>query len=125
MTMSFDPVGVAVLGCGRVSDAHLEAIGACPEFGRLEAVIDLDSNRAADAASRHGAPRALTSLEEALVIEDIEAIVVCLPNHLHGGSTIAALQAGRHVLVEKPMADSAPEAERMSEAAQVMVEPSE
>ena len=34
--MTFDPVGVAVLGCGRVSDAHLEAIRACREFGRLE-----------------------------------------------------------------------------------------
>ncbi len=116
--MTFDPVGVAVLGCGRVSDAHLEAICACREFGRLEAVIDLDSNRAADAASRHGAPRALTSLEAALAIEDIEAVVVCLPNHLHGESTIATLQAGRHVLVEKPMADSAPEAVRMAEAAE-------
>lgn len=116
--MPFEPVGVAVLGCGRVSDAHLEAIRAVPEFGRLEAVIDLDFNRAADAAARHGAPRALSSLEEALTIEDIEAVVVCLPNHLHCEFAISALQAGRHVLVEKPMADSAPEAVRMAEAAE-------
>jgi len=113
-----EPVGVAVLGCGRVSDAHLDAIRARPEFGRLEAVIDTDRGRAADAASRHGAPRVLTSLEAALEIEDIEAIVVCLPNHLHGDPTVAALEAGRHVLVEKPMADSAEEATRMASAAE-------
>ena len=115
---SMEPVGVAVLGCGRVSDAHLDAIRARPEFGRLEAVIDTDRGRAADAASRHGAPRVLTSLEAALEIEEIEAIVVCLPNHLHGDPTVAALEAGRHVLVEKPMADSAEEATRMASAAE-------
>ena len=116
--MSIDPVGVAVLGCGRVSDAHLEAIRARPEYGRLEAVIDLDPARASDSAARHGAPRALTSLADALELEAIEAIVVCLPNHLHGAPTIAALEAGRHVLVEKPMADHADEAARMAGAAE-------
>lgn len=118
-TVPSPPVGVAVLGCGRVSDAHLEAIRTRPAFGRLEAVIDTDPSRAESAASRHGAPRALTSLDAALEIDAIEAIVVCLPNHLHGEPAIAALNAGRHVLVEKPMADSAEEAARMGRAAEL------
>jgi len=118
MHAPFEPVGTAVLGCGRVSDAHLEAICENNGYGRLEAVIDTDRNRAELSASRFNAPRALGALEEALEIPAIEAIVVCLPNHLHDEPTIAALQAGRHVLVEKPMADDYGQALRMSQAAQ-------
>ena len=104
MTPAFKPVGTAVLGCGRVSDAHLEAICEDNGYGRLEAVIDTDRDRAELSARRYNAPRALRTLEEALNVPAIEAIVVCLPNHLHVEPTVAALQAGRHVLVEKPMA---------------------
>ncbi len=113
----FDPVGTAVLGCGRVSDAHLEAICAGNGHGRLEAVIDADRPRAEASARRYGAPRAFSSLAQALEVSSIEAVVVCLPNHLHEESTVAALGAGRHVLVEKPMADDVEQALRMSRAA--------
>ena len=118
MTPAFKPVGTAVLGCGRVSDAHLEAICEDNGYGRLEAVIDTDRDRAELSARRYNAPRALRTLEEALNVPAIEAIVVCLPNHLHVEPTVAALQAGRHVLVEKPMADDYGQALRMSQSAQ-------
>ncbi len=117
MTDVQKPVGVALLGCGRVSDAHLEAISMSPKYGRLEAVIDTELSRAEAAAKKYKAPRVFTSLDEALAIDSVEAIIVCLPNHLHEEASITALNAGRHVLVEKPMADDAKGAMLMGEAA--------
>lgn len=119
MTGNIEPLGIAVLGCGRVSDAHLEAIHGQHGLGRLEAVIDADLKRAEDAARRHDAPRVFTSLEQALAVEAIEAVDICLPNHLHADATVTALESGRHVLVEKPMADDADSAMRMTTAAVV------
>ena len=112
------PLGIALVGCGRVSDAHLEAICRQPGVGSLEAVIDTDLGRAEASANRYGAPRVFKTLEQALALDVIEAVDVCLPNHLHADAAVASLAAGRHVLVEKPMADNAAEAERMAAAAE-------
>ena len=111
------PVGIAVAGCGRVSDAHIGAICSQPELGRIVAVIDMDPEIARATASRWGAPHACTSLAEALAIGEVEAVDICLPNHLHGPASIECLGAGRHVLVEKPMADNGETAARMAAAA--------
>jgi predicted dehydrogenase len=114
-----NPVGIALIGCGRVCDAHLDAVRVRPTLGRVEAVVDVDLERAKAAAARFDIPRALGSLEEALALDVVEAVDVCLPNHLHEEPTIAALSAGRHVLVEKPMADNAASAMRMGKAAEL------
>ena len=112
------PIGIALIGCGRVCDAHLDAVQRSPAFGRVEAVIDLDLSRARAAADRFNIPRVFTSLDEALALDEVDAVDVCLPNDLHEGPTVAALNAGRHVLVEKPMTDDAASAMRMGEAAE-------
>lgn len=111
------PVGVAVVGCGRVSSAHLGAICAQPDFGRLVAVVDPDMERARKQAAEYGALHTFSSIEEAIQCEEIEAFDLCLPNHTHGDAAIQCLNAGRSVLVEKPMADDARTAEKMAEAA--------
>lgn len=109
--------GVAVVGCGRISPSHLAAVSSQPEIATLIAAVDSDIRLAKAAAARYGARAALDSVEEALARSDIDAIVVCLPNHLHAPVAIQAARAGKHVLVEKPMADTAEDARLMAETA--------
>lgn len=111
------PVGTAVVGCGRVSDAHIGAIKSQPGAGRLVAVVDQNLDLARAAAEKYGAKHAFASIEEALRVPEIEAFDLCLPNHLHGSAAIQCLNGGRHVLVEKPMADDYETAVAMGKAA--------
>ncbi|WP_260928542.1 Gfo/Idh/MocA family protein [Novosphingobium sp. 9] len=106
------PVGIALIGCGRISTPHLKAIVNQPGFGRLIAVVDSDLARAQSVGEAFGAPHRLATLEEALALDDVEAVVLCTPNELHAEQVYAALSAGRHVLVEKPFAETVAEAER-------------
>ena len=111
------PLGTAVVGCGRVSEAHIGAITSQPNVGKLVAVVDQNIELARAAAQRHNAKYAFASIEEALKVSEIEAFDLCLPNHLHGSASIQCLNGGRHVLVEKPMADDYATAVAMGEAA--------
>jgi len=111
------PVGMAVVGAGRVSDAHLGAITSQPEKGRLVAVVDQNIELAKASAHKHGAKYAFSSIEEALTCAEIEAFDLCLPNHLHGPASIECMRGGRHVLVEKPMADDYKTAAEMAAVA--------
>ena len=106
------PVGVALVGCGRISTPHLKAITGQPGFGRLVAVADADPARAEAVGALFGAPHRLGSLEEVLRIDAVEAVILCTPNDAHAEQVAMALAAGRHVLVEKPFAETVAEAER-------------
>jgi predicted dehydrogenase len=114
---SIAPVGIALLGCGRISAAHIAAIKAQPQRLKLVAVIDQDLGRARQVAATHQVPQAFGSLDAALRLGDIDAVLICTPNELHTANTLAALAANRHVLVEKPMAENAADARRMADAA--------
>jgi predicted dehydrogenase len=111
------PVGIAMIGCGRISASHIEAIQARPALARLAAVVDADLQRAKAVAAQYGAPFAFDTLDAALKLEEVDAVLICTPNALHTEQTLAALSAGRHVLVEKPMAENGAAAARMEQAA--------
>jgi predicted dehydrogenase len=111
------PLGVALIGCGRISASHLDAIRAQPQVGRIVAVADLDAARARATAERFGAARWFADASAVLALEEVEAVLITSPNELHCAQAIAALDAGRHVLVEKPMAENATDAARMARAA--------
>jgi predicted dehydrogenase len=111
------PLGIAIVGCGRIARSHAGAIAALPALGRLVAVADADLGRARDTAAQFAAPLAVGSLEELLARPEVEAVILCTPNWLHEPQAIQALEAGRHVLVEKPMADDAAGAMRMAAVA--------
>ncbi len=108
---------VGVIGCGSIArKRHL------PEYEGNEqveivAVCDLIPERAEETAQQYAA-KSYTDYKELLKDHTIEAVSVCLPNYLHAPVTIAALEAGKHVLCEKPMATSKEEAEAMNKAAQ-------
>lgn len=103
------PLGIAVIGCGRISASHLSAIAVLAGEARLIAVVDADAETARKTAAPYGA-LSLTSLDEALALPEVEAVLIATPNALHASQAQAALAAGRHVLVEKPAAETGPEA---------------
>lgn len=103
---------VGVIGCGSIArKRHLIEYWA-NKSAEITAVCDIDETRANDMAEKYGA-KAFTCFEDLLKLEEIDAINICLPNDLHAPVSIAALNAGKHVLCEKPMATSLEEAEEM------------
>lgn len=95
---------VALCGLGEIGQYHLGAIQAC-DAAELVAVSDLDPDLAEDAVAESGG-RAdpFTDIDRMLAEEEIDLIDVCLPHNLHRPVALAAIEAGCHVLLEKPMA---------------------
>lgn len=108
---------VAVIGCGSIAKhRHLPEYHNNPNV-EIVAVCDIIEERAQEAARKYFA-NAHTDYGKLLSSEEIDVVSVCLPNYLHAPVSIAALEAGCHVLCEKPMATSREEAEQMIEAAE-------
>ena len=106
-----DDLGVAVFGAGRAGHSHARAIAATPGT-RLMAVFDADPDRADAFAETHGC-LAFTDSDAVLQRTDVDLVMVALPNFLHERATIEAASAGKHVFLEKPMADTLDECDRM------------
>ncbi|MBI2951262.1 Gfo/Idh/MocA family oxidoreductase [bacterium] len=100
-----DRLRLAVVGCGSVSRHHLNAIQKC-DRAELAAVVSRDEARRTAAARDYGAARACSAYEDVLTDPGIDAVVLCTPSPLHFAHAMAALQAGKRVLVEKPLAES-------------------
>ena len=111
------PIRVAVIGCGLVAQrSHLPAYVSAPE-AELEAVVSGRRETAETVAAQFGNPRVLDSWEAAIADPAVDAIDICTPNSLHAPIAIAAARAGKHVIVEKPMATTIAEADAMVAAA--------
>ncbi len=96
------PIGFAIVGTGMVARYHAEAVSRTAG-ARLVAVCGSSPGRSAEAAERFGVPYE-SSYEALLARGDVDVVCVCTPSGLHAAQTIAAAQAGKHVLVEKPLA---------------------
>ncbi|TFE00719.1 Gfo/Idh/MocA family protein [Jeotgalibacillus salarius] len=107
---------VGVIGCGSIASRRHLLEYQQNEGAEIAAVVDIVEERAQEMAEAFGA-KAYTRYEEMLQDETIDAVSVCLPNYLHAKVSIDALNAGKHVLCEKPMATSREEAEEMNLAA--------
>jgi predicted dehydrogenase len=97
---------IGILGCGNRSKAHIPALNNVPEIeiGALCDIVPHKMDQRAELIKKGPKPRKYVDLEKMLQQEDLDAIAVILPNHLHKRAAIAALQAGKHVFCEKPMA---------------------
>ena len=108
-------LNVAVVGCGGIARAkHIPAIRANADLARLAAVQDICPESAkALAESCGGDVRVYPTVEALLKDGDIDVVHVCTPNATHAPVSIAAMRAGKHVLCEKPIADSVEAARSM------------
>lgn len=103
--------GVAIFGAGRAGAGHARAVASVPG-AELVAVFDADAERAAAFAEVHGC-EAFTDQDAVLRREDVPIVTVALPNFLHEQATVAAASAGKHIFLEKPMADTLEECDRI------------
>lgn len=106
----------AVIGINGQGRAHLRALKETPE-AELVAVCDVNEAAAQARSAEYGVPY-FTSYEDLLKQDNVEAVTLALPHYLHATVAIAALQAGKHVVTEKPMALTVGECDRMIAAAQ-------
>ena len=106
-----DQVRIGVIGCG-VGLLHLEGYQQEPR-ARIMAVAGLDEDRCAQLVQTFNIPHRYRDYRDMLENPEIDAVSVAVPNHLHAEVAIAALEAGKHVLVEKPLARTIEEAERI------------
>jgi predicted dehydrogenase len=109
-------VRVALLGCGWIQDLHARAVR---ELGGEVVVVANHRRETASAfAERHGIGRVTTDWASVATARDVEAVVIGTPNALHAPQAVAMLDAGKHVLVEKPMATSVAACDEMVAASE-------
>jgi predicted dehydrogenase len=111
-----DKLKTAVIGCGKVAHIHAEALGTIPE-SEFVAVCGRDLGKARTFAERYSVSP-FSSVEE-MVAAGVQAVVVATPHPAHAAVTTAALRAGAHAIVEKPLASSLEDCDAMIEAARV------
>jgi len=109
-------VRVGVIGTGGI------AMRQCQRLAQIEGVkivagCDVNQANLKKFADTYKAPHTFTDFNQMVQMADLDAVTVCTPNYLHKDPTIAALKAGKHVMVEKPMAMNAQEAQAMVDAA--------
>lgn len=103
---------VAVLGAGAIGRDHIESFLKHPA-ARVIALGETSPIRGREVADQFGIPDLYQDYREILRRPDIDIVSIALPNHLHAPVALAALRAGKHVMLDKPMATSAPDAARL------------
>ena len=106
------PFTVGIIGCGWAGARHARAFASQPGVAVAWAV-DLHPARAQAVANLRAGARATADFREALDDRDLDAVDICLPHHLHARISIEAIARGKHVLCEKPLAATLPEADAM------------
>jgi len=108
-------LGIGFIGCGGIHNAHAPHLVDNPE-AYIACAMDVSEEAAKAHCERYGTPAWTTERDELLARQDVQAVVVCTPTGYHPEAVIAAAQAGKHVLCEKPMAMTVSEGEQMARA---------
>ncbi|MCE5328473.1 MAG: Gfo/Idh/MocA family oxidoreductase [Planctomycetaceae bacterium] len=111
-----DKIKIGVIGTGTMGNCHAGNFSQYPDF-QLTALCDIDKAALQRTAEKYNITQTYTDYRKLLSSADVDAVVVPLPNYLHAPVTIAALEAGKHVLCEKPMTVSVADAKAMVAAA--------
>ena len=108
-------IKIGVIGAGSISEMHFDSYKNNPDV-EIYAVCDLNLERAEEKAKKYGASKVFTDYNELLALDELDAVSICTWNNSHAVISIAALRAGKHVLVEKPLCKTVEEAEEIQKA---------
>jgi len=114
-----EKVRIGIIGCGGIANGkHMPSLSKLPNV-EMVAFCDIIEQRAIDAKAKYGTPDAAvyTDYKELLADQTIDVVHVCTPNRSHSFITVDALESGKHVMCEKPMAINSAEAKKMLDAA--------
>nr|WP_295781678.1 Gfo/Idh/MocA family oxidoreductase [Rhodoferax sp.] len=98
-------IKVALAGAGAFGIKHLDGIKSI-EGVEVISLVGRDLEKTKEVAAKYGIPHVTTDLADSLVRKEVDAVILCTPTQMHAAQTIACLQAGKHVQVEIPLADS-------------------
>jgi predicted dehydrogenase len=110
------PIRVGIIGGGSIAQAHLDGYLLAGDAARVTAIADIDPKNARRSAKRAGGARVFSDYREMIASDLVDAVDICLPHHLHKDAIVAAAEAGKHVLCEKPLCLTVAEAELVSRA---------
>jgi len=116
MARKSSKIKVGVIGLG-IGFGHVDSFSKLPDV-EVAAIADLNESRLKGTGDRYKIKKRYKDYKELLKDTEIDAVSICLPNYLHAPATIEALNSGKHVIVEKPMAMNADEAQQMVETAE-------
>ena len=108
-------IGFGIIGCGVIADFHANALFGLSEEAVLVGVADARLP-AAERFAKEKQVRAFASVEEMLACPEIDVVTICVPSGLHAELAIKAANAGKHIIVEKPMAITKEQLDAMEEA---------
>ena len=97
------PIRIGLIGAGQRGQHHLEDYQRIPG-AEIVAIADIDESLAQRVAAKFKIPDIYTDYQKLLQRDDLEAVDICLHNNLHRPVAVAAMEAGKHVYCEKPMA---------------------
>jgi predicted dehydrogenase len=112
-----NPLRVVVVGSG-IGAQHVRALRAAPDLFEVAAICDIDPQRASRLAEEHAIPELLTDFQTAVRRTDVDIIDICTPPNLHFGQIRAAVEAGKHVICEKPIVGSLAELDQLEDLAE-------
>ena len=107
---------IALAGAGAFGEKHLDGLKNIDSV-EIVSIISRKAEQAAEVAAKYGAKHSGTDLSEALARDDVDAVILCTPTQMHAEQAIACMDAGKHVQVEIPVADSWADAEAVAKKA--------
>ena len=108
-------LNLALAGAGAFGIKHLDALRNIPDV-RVVSLVGRTLQPTKEVAARYGITHVTTELQESLARSDVDAVILCTPTQIHAIGAIACLEAGKHVQVEIPLADSLVDAEKVARA---------
>ncbi len=110
------PLKLALIGTGGIAQTHMRALAKTDQI-EVVAVCDIVEEKAVRTAKEYGVPKVFVDYHDILEMDEVEAVSICTWNQAHAAPAVDALHAGKHVLVEKPMAATLVDATAMAKAA--------
>ncbi|MCU6791333.1 Gfo/Idh/MocA family oxidoreductase [Paenibacillus sp. WQ 127069] len=108
---------IGIIGAGSISSLHMDAYANNNEV-ELYAICDMNVERAQEKADKYGIPHVYSNVQELLANPEVEAVSICTWNNTHAEFSIAAVNAGKHVLCEKPLCQTVEQALEVQSAVQ-------